>query len=134
LTKGLSEAVKEHCGYITSDKMSFEFSESGDRKLNSLCERQVVILFRIIQEILNNCVKYSEASTIVIHLDWGMQLFINVVNNGKAFQIDDCFKSNNQGVGMYNIIERVKAVGGSIISDAGPPNTIQIQVPADANA
>lgn len=92
-----------------------------------------LVLFRVIQELLNNIVKHAEASHIAIKLNYNPQsLSIMVSDNGKGFLpppqvLHDCKK----GLGLSNMNKRLAMVHGKIIINSAPGQgtTVYIEVP-----
>src|SRR5690606_17080602 len=72
-----------------------------------------LMLFRIIQELINNVVKHSQAtqSAITFAAD-GNYLHIEVSDNGKGFT------AQREGQGLHSIKQRLQAVGGEIDVDS----------------
>lgn len=69
-----------------------------------------VILFRILQEGIQNAIKHADASNISVKLDYQNEhLVITVNDNGKGFEI----KEVNKGLGINNIEQRTKILGGT---------------------
>jgi two-component system, NarL family, sensor kinase len=75
--------------------------------------RKKLILFRIIQESIQNCVKHAEATSIFIlfhYRDEGIHVCIR--DNGKGFDTEAVLQAGN-GLGLGNIRTRVQLTGGS---------------------
>ncbi|WP_017257004.1 tetratricopeptide repeat-containing sensor histidine kinase [Pedobacter arcticus] len=67
-------------------------------------------LFRIIQELVNNALKYSEANELVVNFNAVEgSLKVTVVDDGIGY--DSSTKSS--GYGLRNIEERIKTIGGN---------------------
>lgn len=82
-----------------------------------LNEEQKTALYRIAQEQMNNILKHAKASNVLIHLSScaeGIELSIS--DDGKGFDLN--LKKN--GIGFYNISNRVKLFNGSLIIDSAP--------------
>lgn len=88
-----------------------------------------VMLFRIIQEALQNCIKHAAATAVDVHItaDTAM-LGICVEDNGKGFSSGD---GQPQGLGLMNMRHRTNLLGGSIewLSAAGEGTRVQIYLP-----
>jgi PAS domain S-box-containing protein len=87
-------------------------------------------LFRVLQEGLNNALKYSG----VRHFEAQLQespnaILLTIHDSGSGFQVSEALKS--PGLGLISMSERVKLVGGklSIQSDPGHGTTIHAEVP-----
>ena len=90
-------------------------------------------IYRIIQEALNNAIKYSDATIISIDLQFDNQhVKFCVSDNGKGFTPDDKKKSDGTGRGMTNIRERVSLLNGNLIFNSiiEEGTTISIDIPA----
>ncbi len=77
----------------------------------SLSTDKQIILFRIIQEAIQNTIKHANANNIYITFDKQVHLHsITVKDDGVGF--DNAAKS--EGVGILNMKQRVKMLGGTI--------------------
>jgi signal transduction histidine kinase len=77
-----------------------------------------VSIYRIIQEQLNNILKYAEANRIDVSiLQQGRRLLIQVMDDGKGFDPREKRKGSS---GITNMINRVNVFGGKIKIDAAP--------------
>ena len=88
---------------------SFENTIDADIKLNDANE---LIVYRCIQEILNNAVKHSGANEIKI-VFWQTACIFKVMisDNGKGFEQSN---STKNGMGLINISERISIINASI--------------------
>ena len=82
-----------------------------DGETRNLQEQKKLIIFRIIQESLQNIIKHSKAKNIEIcfHYDKD-KLKIEVVDNGMGF--DKTLLEKKEGIGLQNIISRALLIGG----------------------
>ncbi len=106
-------------------KFNFNFDVSENFNLNS---KQAVNLFRAVQEIINNALKYADASEIRIDVQQNNNtLAVKIADNGKGFDYE---KEKNKSFGLTNIETRIKAVNGKIhletAAGKGTAYTIQI--------
>ena len=88
-----------------------------------------VSLFRIVQEALQNAVKYSKARVVHVHLDGGSnRLGLTVSDDGVGFDVDAVW---GKGLGLLSISERVESLGGTldIRSAPGAGTSLTIRVP-----
>lgn len=76
-----------------------------------------LVVFRIIQEALNNIRKHAKASSIIIKLEI-MGDFINmlIMDDGIGFDVESALKANKteSGYGLYIMKERVELLNGQI--------------------
>ncbi len=69
-----------------------------------------LVLFRIVQEALNNIVKHASASIINIYLHFNNSyLLITIEDNGKGFKVSE----NYYGTGLQNIKKRTALLKGN---------------------
>lgn len=75
-----------------------------------------IILFRVIQELLNNSIKHSQARNITIHIN-SFEDVLNIVyeDDGIGFNYDPL----QSGLGLDNIESRIHSVQGSLKFDSG---------------
>jgi signal transduction histidine kinase len=125
---GLDEALKEYCNTVNATKLiSVKYQSFGmDTRLDSSKE---IIIYRIIQELLNNVLKHAAASETLVQLvKEGNRLSIEVEDNGKGF--DPSMLENNKGAGWTNIRSRVDYLQGQldIKSDVGKGTSVSIEI------
>lgn len=77
-----------------------------------LSSQQAANLFRAIQEIVNNALKYANASTIKVEVQQeGHTLIIKIADNGRGFDYE---KEKNKSFGLQNLKSRIAAIDGEI--------------------
>jgi len=89
--------------------------------------------YRIIQEALNNAIKYAEATKIILDLQFEAdRIQFSVQDNGKGFTPQDKRKTDGTGRGMTNIRERVSLLNGNLIFNSiiEEGTTIKVEIPA----
>lgn len=129
----LIDFIYDLCERITAPaNIEYEFIHNKD--IPDLSYDLIINLIRIIQEVLNNILKYSNAEKFVIDLlckNEKVNLLIS--DNGKGFIVDTLSdgRYNSKGMGLINIQERVKNFGGNLDIDSSPGNgvTIIIEIP-----
>lgn len=92
----------------------------------SLPKQKELILYRIVQELVNNTIKHSKATDATISLSLAdQQLAINVSDNGIGFS------SHQEHQGLYSIRERMKSIGGTfgIEKQSGSGTSAWIRLP-----
>lgn len=90
-----------------------------------------VMVFRAIQELLNNAAKHSGASTVKVQIDLGEDAIkVNVDDDGKGFDVDHL--PEKSGMGLKLIRDRVEMLYGSMEIDSviGQGTRVTFQVPA----
>ncbi len=127
---GLKEALRELVDEIniigdTHIRLEYETCRKIDKKIE-------LMIFRIVQEQLNNILKYASSKETEIHvkIEENM-LFLSIADDGVGF--DQAAKTN--GIGMKNIKSRVEFYSGEleIISAPGKGCTLKIKVPFNKN-
>ena len=92
------------------------------------------VLYRIGQEAINNALKHAEASEINLILvghDHAIQL--EIMDDGKGFDISQHQIFNGHSLGLLNMNERVKALNGNfkIDSTPGQGTTVTVRFPTN---
>ena len=89
---------------------------------------QQIILFRVIQEALQNAVKHSQAATLGVELrEEEGQLHISIDDDGAGFSPE----LQGSGIGLMNMRHRMRVLNGRIewISAPGKGTQVRIQLP-----
>lgn len=128
---GLATAAKSFCREVSqTHNVRVNFTENGVPR--NLPEEVSVCLFRVLQEALQNVVKYSGAD----HCEVGLcgtsgEVRLTVRDFGVGFDVDDSTKS--QGLGLVSMRERVNLVKGEIAIKSRPMagTEITVRVPVD---
>ncbi len=127
LKEGLSGAVAYFCASLRKNAgVDIEFQQYG--QIANIQAEYELMLYRIIQELVQNALKYAEAKHIIVQLDNTSRLFtITVEDNGKGF--DKEAVKVKDGSGLNGIRSRVDALNGhmDIHSKAGIGTTIYIE-------
>ncbi len=128
LTKfGLDEALKEYCNTVNATKLlSVKYQSIGmDSRIEKSSE---IIIYRIIQELLNNIMKHATATEAMVQLIKEDGRFsIIVEDNGKGF--DTTLLKTNKGAGLTSIQSRVDYLKGQldIHSEQGKGTLVNIE-------
>jgi len=88
------------------------------------------IIYRMVQEVLNNTVKHSGAKRIEFTLRASKNLFTLVCSDdGVGFNIEE--KSNSAGSGLLNLKSRAKLIHADLTIQSSPANgtTVSIELP-----
>jgi two-component system NarL family sensor kinase len=131
---GLESAVNDLFQKISgsgSMNASCRFHDYRDR----LHSDQELIIFRVIQELVNNILKHSNASFIHVTQNLGgTKLYIRMHHDGKGITQSDFEKLNksNVGLGLKNIQSRLKLLHGRIYFEKDMSQTyykVTIEIP-----
>ena len=86
-------------------------------------------LFRVVQEALQNALKYSQAEQVSVHLSGSTnELTLTILDDGVGFDLKSAW---GKGLGLVSIGERVEAIGGrfEILSKPGAGTQVEVRVP-----
>lgn len=117
------DAFKEQAG------IDIRFHVTGtERRLQSY---QEVMIFRAIQELLNNAARHSQANQVKAQLDISEQTIkISIDDDGKGFDLENI--DQKSGMGLKIIRDRVEMLGGSFDLDTavGRGTRVVFTIPA----
>lgn len=107
-----------------------EFIINGKSDLtNRLSEQKKIILFRMVQEGLQNIIKHAKATRVLLMMESKEnEVVVQLTDNGEGF---DAGIAENLGLGIENIKKRARMAGGEavIFSRIGEGTSIAIQIP-----
>jgi signal transduction histidine kinase len=117
LKNGLSNAVKEFISKIDHSVLKVNlYTEGLNERLESDTE---TVLYRVIQECVNNVIKHSGANTLDISLIKDADgIAATIDDNGKGF--DTNAKEKFEGIGLKNIVTRLQYLKGTVDFDSAP--------------
>lgn len=126
--EGLIQAIREFLGMIGKTKkleVDFDIQITTPR----LAENSQLHVYRIFQEVLNNCLKHARATKFSIQISQNEEwMKINMRDNGMGFNLQEM--ENAWGFGLKNIVNRVDILNGRLFLDAqkdkGVSYTIEI--------
>ncbi len=130
-----TNSIKENGFSASVIKVLAQFQKTGKFKTSffdetnfSVSDDHGIILFRIIQEVLNNIVKHADATEILIRIEKiDDHATISIVDNGKGFDIQK-LNSAESGIGIRNITERAIIINAklSVFSQQNNGTTVRI--------
>ncbi len=113
---GLLKALQNEADRINKTGVfAARFVQQGD--VPAIHGDQAIILYRMVQELLNNALKHSEAKEITIHanLDRNNRFILTISDDGKGFDVAEKLKDmDDTGNGLLNLQERAKVINASI--------------------
>jgi two-component system sensor histidine kinase DegS len=127
---GLSPTLKRYVdAFKEQSGIDVQLTVTGmERRLEPY---QEVMVFRAIQELLNNTARHSLASIVKVHLDMGdANIKVQVEDNGKGFDVESL--PDKTAMGLKVIRERVEMLGGimQLESVVGQGTFVSFQIPA----
>lgn len=130
--KGLVAALEEMAARLSLSD-SFEVEVDVGELPKKLPEAHEIHLFRVVQELLNNIIKYAGATEVHVQLDQeGNVQTLMLEDNGRGFDATRLDQSN--GNGWHNIKSRLQLLKGSIEFDTNVNRSgtvVFIEVPLD---
>jgi len=127
---GIVEAVKIETERINKTGIIHSTLETAGEEIK-MDEQKKQILFRIIQECLQNIIKHAQASELHLQFNFKPErLEVSVNDNGKGFDVSRAI-SNSAGLGLQNIKSRASLIGGELFieSTLNKGSAITIKIP-----
>jgi two-component system NarL family sensor kinase len=113
---GLVEALKDFCNNISSGKLlKISLQTFGmEKRLSTSTE---IMLFRIIQELINNIIKHAYAIESIIQFNReGNRLSITIEDNGRGFDTKEAEEKATMGINTVK--SRVDYLNGKLTIDS----------------
>lgn len=114
---------------LVGNKIKINLNLYPETKLNLLSNEIKIELYRIIQELMSNVIKYSQADVVDLQITRGEEyLSLMFEDNGVGF---DTRITTTHGIGLKNIRSRINALNGtcSIESALGQWSLVNIEIP-----
>lgn len=123
---GLQAALEELCEELI-DTQKFNLTYKIDYPLEFLEPNAELHIFRIVQELMNNSIKHSEANDLNLTVITEENLLsLQYQDNGKGFQMDAMRAA--KGLGMSGIEHRAIILEADLTIDSSPGNGILINL------
>jgi PAS domain S-box-containing protein len=116
---GLIDSIRDLVESLKMTKvLQVKFTHKGNFE-KEVDDKQKLMLFRIIQEQVNNVLKHAEATKLVIDISIDDRtISLSVADNGKGF--DKGKVRVKKGVGLGNIESRTHLFNGKVVIDTEP--------------
>lgn len=145
LSRSLNTDYVAEMGLIRSIEYELEMiSKTGVIKTNlqvegqqrKLDKQKELILFRIVQESLNNIIKHAGADRLMVAANYQPgELLITINDNGRGVDLTPLNENSNTvfGLGIRNMDNRAKLIGAdfSMASTLGSGTTVSIKLPVE---
>lgn len=113
----LSSYINSSCQVIIKDIKTVE--------LNSLVTSKQIVLYRILQELMVNMKKHSQANLVVLSFaKKSSNIEINYADNGVACDLSEIKNKN----GLQNMETRIKSIHGIISFDSKPNKGFKVKI------
>ncbi|NGP43943.1 hypothetical protein G4V62_02880 [Bacillaceae bacterium SIJ1] len=133
--QGIHQAL-EHLIQRTQLSANFRVEYSFAEQTYPLNDDISMTIFRMVQELLNNAMKHSNANVVQLTLRFDGQgiWYIQYKDDGVGMDVEQ-IKNYDQHMGIYSIRERVNALGGRarFNSTLGYGLTVDIHLPHEEN-
>ena len=126
---GLIDAVEQFCTSMQASA-DFEIDFQHYNISERLPQRFELLVYRIVQELLNNIVKYAAAKEVIIQLVKNENQFsIAIEDDGKGFDVSVI--KNKDGIGLQSMQKRIELLGGKMDIDSaiGKGTSVNIELP-----
>ncbi|MFT3679236.1 MAG: tetratricopeptide repeat protein [Ferruginibacter sp.] len=127
--KGLISALREFIQQVNTKNLQVNLQ--AEEFTEPVSELKEAVLYRIIQESVNNVIKHAAATSLDISINQDEKgVDIMIEDNGKGFDINEAIQKD--GIGLNNIKSRVQYLGGTVEwnSSDGNGTLVAIYIPA----
>ncbi len=134
---GIVPAIRKFCKEIDALSKPNVTFENKSRFVNRLDNHVENNIYRIVQEGVNNSIKYAKANNISVTLEHDIRnLKITISDDGKGFDYEKLKNSDyfqHKGHGIFNMKERAAFINGSfeLSTDLNKGTSITLLVPID---
>ena len=108
---GLEEALKEYANRMSTDQLDIDVQFLG--YTNTLNQDKQLLVYRIIQELVNNALKHASPTQIIIQLvENNDSYMVTIEDDGCGFNLKEVQQSKSAG--LHNIQSRVQFLKGEL--------------------
>jgi signal transduction histidine kinase len=124
---GLKEALENYCENLNlSGSTKVQLQTYGME--NRMEQSTEIVIYRIVQELLNNVIKHADAQNVLIQLVCeGERFNLTVEDDGKGFDVNEAGK----GAGLSNIKARIDYLNGSMDIDSVKGEGTSVHIEGD---
>lgn len=131
LKLGFAEAIQDYCNGLNESKAIHValINLCPDYSFDKSIE---IVLYRIVQELINNAIKHAEAKNIIVQISKNENiLYLTIEDDGKGFEVGA--ELSSVGTGLKSVRSRVDYMKGKIeivsLSKSGTSIMIEIPIP-----
>ncbi|MBI5371604.1 MAG: hypothetical protein HZA79_06230 [Sphingobacteriales bacterium] len=129
---GLNEAIRHFLQQVTGGTM-IKAETRLDKDYTASYSETDISLYRILQELINNTLKYAKATQLTVSsVLRDNQLSLTITHNGNGLSQSEfeTYSFQKEGLGLKNIRNRILLLKGSILFSKTPgESSIQITLP-----
>ncbi|MEM8909584.1 MAG: sensor histidine kinase, partial [Bacteroidota bacterium] len=129
---GLRSAIEELLYRLRLVDNSLEVNFFPHADLDRIPRFSQQQMYHIVQELLNNMIKHSQATEINLQfVQHQEQMMITMEDNGQGFDVSKAYRN---GIGLKNIKNRVSVLGGKFMVDSAPGRgtLISVELPLES--
>lgn len=120
---GLIAAMEQLCLAMKNNNVMIQFENYEDEVHVDF--QKGLAIYRVVQEAISNALKYADADLIIVQVSKSAgTLLVLIEDNGKGF--DPAIV--NYGMGLNNMVNRIKWINGSIDVQSKPGSGTQIEI------
>jgi PAS domain S-box-containing protein len=121
------QKLADRLSELTGKKVLFENKTNFKGRFDSLVETN---LYRVVQEAVNNALKYAESNYILISISHSNQLLSIVIDDdGKGFDPQKLVATKSEsGMGLFFMKERINYINGRIFINSAKNNGTRITI------
>ncbi len=107
-------------------QLNAELHVSGEHV--PLQKQQETVMFRIVQEAMNNALKHSQAKNLYVFIEYLPNTFqMKITDDGKGFETEKLTELTS-GIGLRNMRDRTKLIGAKFSIDSIPGSGTSLTV------
>jgi two-component system, NarL family, sensor kinase len=128
LKSGIAADIKSFIEKIDENSLKITFESEGFKEQLEFNEE--IILYRVIQELINNVIKHANADELQIYLNkTNENIQVKIIDNGVGFDYNKAIEKG--GLGLKNILVRIKYLKGTVqfLSNSPTGTKVQIEIP-----
>jgi signal transduction histidine kinase len=108
------------------DRAGVQITVTDQHVPSALPPELALNVFRVVQEALQNALKYSGASRVLVHLQGeATGLHVTIEDDGTGFDVNAAW---GNGLGLVSMHERLESVGGSLRIHSAPGQHTRLEV------
>lgn len=128
LKSGIASDIRSFIEKVDAETLKISFESQGFKEQMEFTEE--TILYRVIQELINNVIKHAQATELHIALTkTSTTISVHIEDNGIGFNLEEALEKG--GLGMKNILVRVDYLKGKVHFKANKPSgtLVHIEIP-----
>ncbi len=133
IEKGIVSALENLCEQNNFVNKNIQFKLAINENVNgaNLSKNIQLVIYRLVQEITNNALKYSKATEVSIYLAVN-ESSINLRISDNGVGLDTSGTQKSKGIGLNNIFDRIRQISGKVKISTGENNgtSYYIEIPA----